>query len=93
VGLGGRIRCMLCLSSIRSSGLEIPGALLVEFLLDKVIAPKEALHLALRKGDQEVGAVMTAIAQFLPPGSPIRWRFTTKNARIKLRRLYPSIQT
>jgi hypothetical protein len=25
--------------------------------------------------------------------SPIRWRFTTKDARIKLRRLYPSIQT
>ena len=24
---------------------------------------------------------------------PIRWRFTTKDARIKLRRLYPSIQT
>jgi hypothetical protein len=28
-----------------------------------------------------------------PCVAKIRWRFTTKDARIKLRRLYPSIQT
>jgi hypothetical protein len=46
--------------------------------------------------DQRVGSLeqlRTLTAAWLRgrSGAPIRWRFTTKEARIKLRRLYPSI--
>jgi hypothetical protein len=46
--------------------------------------------------DQRVGSLeqrrtLTAAWRRGRSGAPIRWRFTTKNARIKFRRLYPCI--
>lgn len=48
--------------------------------------------------DQRIGS-LTRLRKLITAGeaqrkrAPIRWRFTTQDARIKLRRLYPSIQT
>ena len=42
----GQIRCMLALSSIRSLGHEVPGALIIAATRQKVLSVRQGLHLA-----------------------------------------------
>jgi hypothetical protein len=65
-GLGGLIRCMLCLSSIRSAGMAMPGSAIAEFLRDEVLGPKEALNLLQLKRDKDKVEAIGAIVPWLP---------------------------
>jgi hypothetical protein len=44
VGLGGQVRCVLCLSSIRSIGINVPLILLSEAIRNKKLSTKQALR-------------------------------------------------
>jgi hypothetical protein len=66
VGLGGQIRCMLCLSSIRSIGMNVLPALLVDSVRYRVLSAKQAVYLAkLGQPEQQVGALI-ALTRWLP---------------------------
>lgn len=65
-GLGGQMRCVLILSSIRSAGFETPAPLLAELLADGLISPRQALHLVRLKPGEKRGDALHAIAGSLP---------------------------
>jgi hypothetical protein len=62
---------------------EIELSVLSGQCLDQRIADQENLKLAVDAWEAERNRV----------GSKINWRFTTQDARIKLKRLYPSIES
>jgi hypothetical protein len=66
VGLGALIRCALCLSSMQSIGLGLPGLLLAEFLKSKSITPRQALYLVQLKDSRGRSEGIPAIIEFLP---------------------------
>jgi hypothetical protein len=66
IGLGALIRCALCLSSVRSIGLGVPGLLLAEFLRSNSVTAKQALHLAQMKDDAGRSEAIPAIIELLP---------------------------
>jgi hypothetical protein len=66
IGLGGQIRCMLILSSVRSAGLRMPSALIGEFLARRLITPREAISLVRFKESGERGEGIEAITPYLP---------------------------
>jgi hypothetical protein len=57
---------MLCLSSIRSAGMAMPGPAIAEFLRDEVLGPKEALNLLQLKRDKDKVEAIGAIVPWLP---------------------------
>jgi len=61
-GIGGQIRCLLCLSSIRSIGASVPPHFLAELVRLRLIAPKQALHFARLKPEPEQARTLEALA-------------------------------
>ena len=66
VGLGGQIRCVLCLSSIQSIGINVPPILLSEAVRNKKISAKQALYLAELKDVLGRAKTLAALAPHLP---------------------------
>jgi hypothetical protein len=64
-GLGGLIRCALCLSSARSIGTSIPPNFLSEMVKNGLIGKRQALYFAKNRDDRDRAAAMSAIAPHL----------------------------
>ena len=64
-GLGGLIRCALCLSSIRSVGAAVPPNFLAELVRQEFFTPRQALHLSRMKPEAEQVPTLRALGRYL----------------------------
>jgi hypothetical protein len=67
VGLGGQIRCLLCLSSIRSIGVNIPSSVICDLVRFRLMHPRQGLYIAELQRDAERGVTLAMLASNLPP--------------------------
>jgi hypothetical protein len=65
IGLGGLIRCALCLSSARSVGSSIPPNFLSEMVKNGLIGKRQALYFAKNREDHGRAAAISTIAPHL----------------------------
>jgi len=65
VGLGGQVRCALCLSSIRSIGGSVPPNFLVALVRQDLLSPRQALHFARLKVESGQTLVLEGLASLL----------------------------
>jgi hypothetical protein len=65
-GLGGLVRCALCLSSIRSISAAVPPNFLAELLRQHLVGSGQALHLSRLKADESARAMaLRALVPYL----------------------------
>jgi hypothetical protein len=65
IGLGGLIRCALCVSSVRSFGGAVPPNFMAELVRQGLVGPGQALALCRHKPEYERAATLEALAPLM----------------------------